>query len=378
MSTITITRKIKLNPTKKQDLLLRESCQKYIDACNYIAQWIHDNKTLTMKKINNAIYHTVRKNFSLPSQMTQSAIRNVIASYRTIHATQEKWSTKPTFRRSKMDYVWNRDYSLNKTTKDFSINTIEGRIKVPTCWTGNEEFFAQEKYGTATVQYKKGKWILHLPVTIETEDISPEDISNIVGVDMGINFLATTYDSKGKTVFYKGRAIKDKRAHYKKLRSELQSKGTRSARKRLASIGSRENRWMNDVNHCVSKALVGDAGKNSLIVLEDLTGIRSATERFRKKDRYVSVSWAFYDLRQKIEYKARVAGCLTVAVDPAYTSQRCPKCGHVARSNRDKGLHVFSCGRCGYASNDDRVAAMNLHDMGIQYRVQCCGDISSR
>lgn len=378
MITVTITRKIKLEPTEEQDLLLQESCRKYINACNFIAQWIFDNKILTMKKINNAIYSTVRNKFSLPSQMAQSAMRSVIASYRTIHATQRKWSIKPTFRRSKIDYVWNRDYSINKKTGNFSMNTIEGRIKVSTCWSGNEEFSSQEKYGSATLQYKRGKWILHLPVTVDVEDISLEDISNVVGVDMGINFLATSYDSKGNTSFHKGDRVKDKRAHYQKLRYELQSKGTRSSKKRLASIGSRENRWMNDVNHCVSKALVSDAGKNSLIVLEDLTGIRTATEKFRKKDKYVSVSWAFYDLRQKIEYKAKMNECLTVAVNPAYTSQKCPKCGYTSKSNRDKKLHIFTYRKCGYTSNDDRIAAMNLHSMGIQYRMQCCEDTSSQ
>lgn len=378
MSTITITRKIKLEPTQEQDLLLQESCQKYVDACNFIAQWIFHNKTLTTKEINKAIYYQVRRDYNIPSQMAQSAMRNVISSYRTIHATNKKWSIKPTFRRSKMDYVWNRDYSINKTTKDFSINTIDGRIKVSTCWTGNEKFSSQEKYGTATVQYKRGKWILHLPVDIDVEDVSLDDISNIVGVDMGINFLATSYDSKSKTTFYKGREIKDRRAQYKRLRAELQSKNTRSSKKRLASIGSRENRWINDVNHCIAKALVNDAGKNSLIVLEDLTGIRSATERFCKKDRYVSASWAFYDLRQKIEYKARLNECLTIAVDPAYTSQKCPKCGYTSKKNRNKKKHVFCCKKCSYTSNDDRIAAMNLHSMGIQYRMQCCEDISSQ
>ena len=36
MSTVTITRKIKLEPTEEQDLLLQESCRKYIDACNFM------------------------------------------------------------------------------------------------------------------------------------------------------------------------------------------------------------------------------------------------------------------------------------------------------------------------------------------------------
>ena len=61
-------------------------------------------------------------------------------------------------------------------------------------------------------------------------------------------------------------------------------------------------------NYCVSKALVNSNPAHALFVLEDLTGIRSATERVRTKHRYVSVSWAFYDLAQKLKYKAARAG----------------------------------------------------------------------
>lgn len=57
-------------------------------------------------------------------------------------------------------------------------------------------------------------------------------------------------------------------------------------------------------NHCVSKALVESNPKHTLFVLEDLSSVRSATERVRRKDRYVSVSWSFYDFEQKLKYKA--------------------------------------------------------------------------
>lgn len=61
---------------------------------------------------------------------------------------------------------------------------------------------------------------------------------------------------------------------------------------------------MQDVNHCITKALIEQNPKHTLFVLEDLTGIRQATEKIRLKDRYVSVSWHFYDLEQKLIYKA--------------------------------------------------------------------------
>jgi len=98
-----------------------------------------------------------------------------------------------------------------------------------------------------------------------------------------------------------------------------------------------------------------------------LTEVRTATEKVRKKDRYVSVSWAFFDLRKKLEYKALLCGDKVLAVPPAYTSQTCPKCGHTEKANRDKRNHIFICQTCGYTSNDDRIGAMNLHRKGIEY-----------
>ncbi|WP_425464471.1 zinc ribbon domain-containing protein [Paenibacillus oralis] len=56
-----------------------------------------------------------------------------------------------------------------------------------------------------------------------------------------------------------------------------------------------------------------------------------------------------------------------IAVDPKYTSQTCPKCEHKNKGNRDKKKHHFKCKKCGYSSNDDRVAAVNLQRIGMKY-----------
>lgn len=126
---------------------------------------------------------------------------------------------------------------------------------------------------------------------------------------------------------------------------------------------------MSDVNHQISKALVDQHPASTLFVLEDLTGIRGATERVRTQNRYESVSWAYYDLEQKLAYKTARKGGSLIKIDPHYTSQTCPKCGHVEAGNRDKKNHIFQCKNCGYTSNDDRSAAMNIYRMGIQYLV---------
>ena len=85
--------------------------------------------------------------------------------------------------------------------------------------------------------------------------------------------------------------------------------------------------------------------------------------------RYLTVSWPYYDLEQKLIYKAAANHQRVVKVDPAYTSQTCPVCGHTERANRDKRNHIFRCKHCGYTSNDDRIGAMNLHRMGRELTV---------
>ena len=80
---------------------------------------------------------------------------------------------------------------------------------------------------------------------------------------------------------------------------------------------------MQDVNHCISKALVESNPEGTLFVLEDLAGIRSATEKVKVKDRYVSVSWSYYDLEQKLAYKALRNRQMVEKINPAYTSQCC-------------------------------------------------------
>ncbi|WP_173000672.1 transposase, partial [Lactobacillus helveticus] len=68
-------------------------------------------------------------------------------------------------------------------------------------------------------------------------------------IDRGLRFLTACYDEKGKTLLYSGQQILRKRRKYKRLRAQLQAKGTKSAKRRLKKIGQRENRWMSDVNH---------------------------------------------------------------------------------------------------------------------------------
>ena len=366
MEQITITAKVQIVATDTDKVLLNKTMSVYCDACNYVSDYVFRTHDLKQFSLNKILYSTLREKFSLKSQMAQSVFKTVIARYKTILENQNEW-IKPSFKKPQYDLVWNRDYSL--TQNCFSVNTLNGRVKLPYFAEGMSKYFNHSiyKFGTAKLVNKHGKYYLHIPVTYEVEESNISDICNVVGIDRGINFVVATYDSKHKSGFVSGKAIKQKRANYSRLRKELQMLHTPSSRRRLKAIGQRENRWMQDINHQVSKALATGNQKHTLFVLEDLTGIRNAAERVKTKDRYVSVSWSFYDLEQKLIYKAKQNQSSVIKVDPRYTSQCCPACGHTEKSNRNKKIHLFTCKNCGYTSNDDRIGAMNLYRMGINY-----------
>lgn len=366
MEQITITAKVQIVATDTDKVLLNKTMSVYCDACNYVSDYVFRTHDLKQFSLNKILYSTLREKFSLKSQMAQSVFKTVIARYKTILENQNEW-IKPSFKKPQYDLVWNRDYSL--TQNCFSVNTLNGRVKLPYFAEGMSKYFNHSiyKFGTAKLVNKHGKYYLHIPVTYKVEESNISDIYNVVGIDRGINFVVATYDSKHKSGFVSGKAIKQKRANYSRIRKELQMRHTPSSRRRLKAIGQRENRWMQDINHQVSKALATGNPKHTLFVLEDLTGIRNVTERVKTKNRYVSVSWSFYDLEQKLIYKAKQNQSSVIKVDPRYTSQCCPACGHTEKSNRNKKIHLFTCKNCGYTSNDDRIGAMNLYRMGINY-----------
>ena len=361
---ITLTSKVRILPDQEAADLLVSTMHAYTAACNYVSVHVFSTQETRKQRIHDELYRDIRSRFGLRSQMAESVIRTVTAKYKALASSNEPWKLIK-FSKPQYDLVWNKDYSLKGDV--FSVNTLEGRKKTSFCIPGSS---LDGKFGTAKLVHKHGKFYLHIPVTHEVPDAGDGGPADVVGIDRGIRFLATAYDSSGKTTFFSGAQVKAKRAHYKALRSELQRVGTPSSRRRLKAIGQRENRWMNDVDHCISKALAKSYPKGTMFVLEDLTGIRKATERVKTSERYVSVSWPYYDLEQKLIYKAARRGQKVINVDPAYTSQTCPKCGRRDKASRDKRLHLFRCTGCGYRSNDDRIAAMNLYSMGNEYLVQ--------
>ena len=67
----------------------------------------------------------------------------------------------------------------------------------------------------------------------------------------------------------------------------------------------------------------------------------------------------WYEMRRQLEYKQRWRGGEVLAVNPAYTSQKCACCGHTSKENRQSQA-TFVCVACGYEANADVNGACNI------------------
>ena len=387
----TVNIKVKLNILEPNvGMKFSKTMEQYRLACNYVSEYLFNNNfPLNKNEVQKVIYNTIREKFNLKSQMTISCIRSVIARYKTVKTQMARrpykyqdqntgewyrevrdlnWLHKPiSFNRPQVDLQRNRDWSY-LSSGQLSINTLDGRVKVePICRGFNQYLDGTWKFGLAKLLKSSGKWYLHISATKEVADFNKQTVKHVVGLDRGLRFLATSYDEQGKTTFFDGQAIMCKRAKYQKLRATLQAKGTKSAKRRLKKLSGRENRWISDVNHCLSKTLVQKYGANTLFVLENLNGVSFERTDLPKALRNQNKSWAFYQLEQFLTYKAHLHNSEVVEVSAKYTSQRCPKCGVIKKDNRHHEKHEYHCTNCGYCSNDDRIGAMNIQLLGTQY-----------
>jgi IS605 OrfB family transposase len=196
--------------------------------------------------------------------------------------------------------------------------------------------------------------IFYLGVVVDVSEPPVYNAEEWLGVDLGVRNIAV--DSDGQA--WSGNQVNGMRKRNAKLRAKLQSKGTKSAKRLLKKRARKESRFAKDVNHVISKRLIAKAKDTERgIALEDLTGIRSRIT-VKKPQRRIQHSWSFHQLRNFIEYKAKLSGVPVRLVNPRNTSRTCPKCNSVSKLNRNG--ESFHCGNCGFVGFADHIAAVNI------------------
>jgi len=339
-----LTIKVKLLPTSEQRTSLVKTLEVFNNACNDVSQVAYKEKTFGQVWLHHLCYRHVRDTFKLSAQFTVRAIGKVSESYRAERTRCH------VFKKHSAVVYDDRLLSLSNLSVA-SILTVDGRIKVPVLFGASAKLDQRRIAKQADLIYVQG--IFYLCLCIELPDGTPINTDGVLGVDMGIANIATTSD--GET--FSGQTVDAVRIRMTNIKTALQKRGTKSAKRHLKKVSGREARFKSITNHVISKRIVSVAKDTErAIAVEDLKGFRKTV---RQAQREPFGKWAFNQLRFFIEYKGRLAGVPVIAVNPRYTSQECSRCGHISRSNR-KSQAVFSCTQCGFSLHADLNAAINI------------------
>ena len=346
----------KINPTPKQVAKIEATLQAFAGACNYINEVVEPKITHNVT-IQNQVYGEVRERFGLASNLAIRAINRVSANRKTA-----KRMNKPVkkFLPTSADYDA-RIFSFREKDWSVSLTLVGGRerflVDVGSYQKGKLSGFTPTS--ATLVKHQNGTYSVNIQVKNDVP--SPQKSQGVIGVDLGRRDVAVT--SEGES--FSGQQITEIRDRYSRVRASLQKKaseGTRSTRRRarqiLQRLSGRERRFQSWVNHNVSKHIVGKSKQfECSIAIEDLTGIRERTnEQPRNKtERRRSNSWAFFQLRMFLDYKALGAGVEVIKVNPAYTSQTCHKCLHIhpVKGKSYRSGKTFSCGHCHWKGDAD-------------------------
>lgn len=213
---------------------------------------------------------------------------------------------------------------------------------------------------------KKKMWCINLAYEFIKENLPPVDKNKILGVDLGVAkpLVASVYGEYDRLMIDGGEIEHIRNKTEKRKKSLLKAcaicgegrvgHGYNTRVKPVLDIGDKVARSRDTINHKYSKALIDYAVKHGCgtIQMEDLKGVTNKANHFLK-------NWSYFDLKTKIEYKAKEQGIDIVYIKPYHTSQRCSKCGYIHEDNRQDQA-TFKCLKCGFKTNADYNASQNI------------------
>lgn len=341
---------VRLTPTQEQHTALLHTLEQANAVCNTLSEYAWTQQVFGQYKLHGAMYHDLRSASGLTAQVVVRCIAKVSDAYKLDKKAKRSFREHGAIAYDDRILKWYTDQQR------VSIWSVEGRLNIPYQCGDHQRELLKYRQGEADLVYRKSKNAFYLLATCDIADPTEQQTEDALGADLGrINILT---DSDGH--IHTSEAIENNRKRMSDLRSRLQKRGTKSAKRHLKRLSGKQRRFQRDVNHCISKRLVLKAKHTKRTIrLENLTGIRARTRVRGNEERAKHSNWAFRQLRDFISYKAQMHGVKVEYVDPRYTSQRCFHCGHTEKANR-RSQSEFLCCACGHTSHADVNAALNI------------------
>jgi len=376
---------VQLRPTPEQSCILKTTFEQHTACFNAVAREGWRSACSNGVELHKRTYYPLRAQYpDLPAQLVCAArvkateavksaltwkVKKEQAYPKKVEKAKKQGGPIPAFKPVRCPHSElacirydQRSYWVKWDTFTCSLATVDGRIVLPFTVPAHLVQYIGHKVCSADLCFRKGRYTLHIVVSIPEPSIVPSQ--EVIGVDLGLNRPAVTSARQ----FLGERQWKEQERRTFRLKRKLQAKGTRSAKRHLKKLSRKQFRRHKDHDHLLSKQIVQHTTPGSTLVLENLKNIRETSKMGRgkkdskKRDNKRRLhSWSFAQLYAFIEYKAQARGIRVVKIDPRHTSQTCSKCGHQARNNR-RSQSLFLCRKCSYCLNADLNAAINIRE----------------
>jgi putative transposase len=370
--------KIRLYPTKEQEILF----YKHINCQRYIYNWALN--------LNNELYKKDKKKYSsteLSKMLTQykkqkvwlnevssatlkESIRNLDKAYTNFYKKRSKLPKFKSKKKSKLSF-----YSRYNRIKFYENNTVNlekiGKVKYKSSY--NIDFTKENLFKNPNVSYNGRCWVLTFG--LEVENKVDKLTKNIIGIDLGIKYLATcsdgvVYKNINKEIIIKKLEKKLKRLQRKVSKKYLKNKkggryiktnNIKKLEKDIKHIHQRLKNIRLNYLHQTTTNIVKT--KPYKVVMEDI----SVTNMMKNKSIAKQVSkLGLYEFIRQMKYKCEWNNIKFIQVDRYYPSSKmCSKCGNI-KHDLKLSERKYTC-ECGLNIDRDFNASLNLMNYGLSH-----------
>ncbi|MBN3894252.1 MAG: transposase [Nostoc sp. NOS(2021)] len=245
--------------------------------------------------------------------------------------------------------------SENRKSIVFSDKNQIGKLKLK--GTRDLNFYQPEQIKRVRLVKRAEGYYVQFSISVDRkEDIDPTH--RTVGLDVGLESFYT--DSLGNKVenprFYRTAEQKMKRSQRLVFRKVKGSSNRRKARTRLGRVHLKISRQRKDHAVKLARCVITS---NDVVVYEDLR-IKNMAKNHCLAKSINDAGW--YQFRVWLEYFGKVFKRITIAVNPAYTSQECSNCGSIVKKSLSTRTHVC---QCGCKLDRDHNASLNILNLGL-------------
>lgn len=367
-----ISKKIRLKPTKEQELQLWKS----VGTARWIYNWVLERQRENYKNGGKFIYdNDLRKEITqlkkqdsnkwlsnVSNNVAKQAVKDACNAYKRFFKGQ---SSAPKFKsRRKSNKSFYNDTAKLKVKNNSVLIEKVGWIKT------SEQLPINVRYMNPRVSYDNKYW--YLSVSYNQEFVQTELTDDVIGIDLGIKALAVCSNGMEFKNINKTAKVKKIEKRLRRLQRSASRKyennkeGNRYVKtcniikieKKIRLLHRRLSNIRNNHLHQTTNAIVRN--KPSKVVMEDLN-VKGIMKN-RNLAKAISQQ-KFYEFKRQMEYKCEKYSIEFIQVDRFFPSSKlCSNCGQI---NKDLKLsdRIYYCD-CGLHIDRDLNASINLANYG--------------